>query len=579
MRPFTLFLLLSVLLPSSMLAQLTWTKHSYTVPSQAVRRADFNADGFPDLLLFDGTNLSILPNAGNGFFDTARIFSMKQSLGSPALLDFNRDGNIDVAGCSDQGLVILQGSGNGTLSLAKTIPGPCSAVASADFNNDGNPDIAVVVSAGFHSTTNNQVIIYFGDDSGGISNQVVNDNVNFTDADNNPCFLDGNAVAADFNGDKVADLALTADCPNGTASASALIVGRGDSAGHFAFHKDQELNFDAQMHLRLGDGNQDGRSDLIATAGGSGPHASSWGSLLLFTSRGDGTFAPYNLVIYASAYAGEGAYLEAATLVDLDGDGIKDGIAVISSVDFNGNQTFSLQFFKGQPDGSFKQTQSSSLASGAFDMLWGDFDKDGRADLVLARPFSTDVWLNQTASAPICSAQSSKRSVNLCTYQSPSGNVHFVGTPLDDHVINAMQIYVDNTLKFQTPDDLLDANLQLSAGPHRITAKAWDDEGPFSTTTTLLVCTNSTNRTVKICSPTQGAVINGPVHIVASADTSLPFSQLQVYLDSKIIFRSSSESVDFAPDMPAGTHNITVKGWDSSGAFSSTVGFFAGGTP
>jgi len=55
MRPFTLFLLLSVLLPSSMLAQLTWTKHSYTVPSQAVRRADFNADGFPDLLLFDGT--------------------------------------------------------------------------------------------------------------------------------------------------------------------------------------------------------------------------------------------------------------------------------------------------------------------------------------------------------------------------------------------------------------------------------------------------------------------------------------------------------------------------------------------
>jgi hypothetical protein len=66
----------------------------------------------------------------------------------------------------------------------------------------------------------NEVIVLLGDGHGDIASTVDNLDVTFTSSEGNTCSIDGRAVAADFNGDKVPDLFITADCPNDVVSFS-----------------------------------------------------------------------------------------------------------------------------------------------------------------------------------------------------------------------------------------------------------------------------------------------------------------------------------------------------------------------
>lgn len=566
---FAFLLLCSLVLPASMNAQLTWSKRTYNVTGFKVERADFTGDGFPDLLVYGGNDITVIPNAGNGTFDVTHAHSFSnQFFGTAALADFNRDGKMDVAGCTNSGVGILQGNGDGSLSFLRTIETGCSWVAAADFNGDGNPDLAVGSGASTGST-GNQVSIYLGDGHGGFSVPVVNNNVDFNSSEGNACSLNGRAIAADFTGDKVPDLFITADCPNFVVSFSAIIVGKGDGTGHFTFHRDIETSYDSDMNLRLTEGNNDGKNDVVAVGQGSAPHGAGSSALGLFLSHGDGTFESKQV---AGILSGEpGGILKAGAFVDFDGDGIKDGIAMVDSFDDLGNETLTMQFYKGQPDGTYKLTQTSPLASWVLDMVWGDYDKKGRADLALIRPNSTDVWLNTTTSAPPCGA-GQLRSIPVCIFSGSPGIFRFFASPLDTFSINAIQIYVDGTVKFVTPDDFLSARLQIPDGTHRITIKAWDDQGPYSNTFNLTSCTNSTNRTVRICAPQNASSVGSSVRIVASAATNLKFSAIQIYLDGVLKFDNAEQFVDFTlSGVAPGVHHITVKGWDSSGAFSSAV--------
>src|SRR5256885_2442527 len=122
MRFLVACLSLCALLSSMAHAQLTWSKSSYPFSSSSGQRAEFTRDGFPDLIFFDGTgtNLTVLPNSGNGSFDSSSAFTTSQR-GSIALLDFDRDGKTDVAACDGQNLVVLLGNGDGTLTASQTV--------------------------------------------------------------------------------------------------------------------------------------------------------------------------------------------------------------------------------------------------------------------------------------------------------------------------------------------------------------------------------------------------------------------------------------------------------------------------
>lgn len=75
-------------------------------------------------------------------------------LSNVAFLDFNRDG----AG----NFVILRGHGDGTLTPSQSIDDGCAWVAGSDFNQDGNPDVAVGVPSQAADSTGNQIIVYVG---------------------------------------------------------------------------------------------------------------------------------------------------------------------------------------------------------------------------------------------------------------------------------------------------------------------------------------------------------------------------------------------------------------------------------
>ncbi len=576
---FAFLLLCSLALPLSINAQIGWSKKVYNnVSGLRELRADFNGDGFPDLLVYGGNDITVIPNTGNGTFDVthAHTFS-NQFFGTAALADFNRDGKMDVAGCTNSGVEVLQGNGDGSLSFLRTIETGCSWIAAADFNGDGNPDLAVG-SASPNGSTGNQVSVYSGDGHGGFSAPVVSNNVDFNSVEGNACTLNGQAIAADFTGDKIADLFITGDCPNGVNSESAVIFGKADGTGHFTFHKDVETNFDSSMRLQLGEGNGDGKNDVVAVGEGSAPHGAGSSQLFLFLSHGDGTFET-KTVAAGSQGDGDEIIIRAGAFADFNGDGIKDGLVMVDTFPLAGGENLTMQLYSGQPDGTYKLAGQSALGSEVEDMLWGDFDKDAVADVALLRPNSTDVWLNRGTQISCSPKPTSLRSLSLCTFSPATGTFQFVATPLDNRQVNSMQIYVDGVLTVQTPDDLLDAKLSLTPGQHRITAKAWDALGAFSATTTVpstAPCINTTNETVKICKPFNGTSFTSSggmatLEIQATAATNLQFSALQVYIDGKLFTSTSSKTIDVSPALFIGTHRITVKGWDTSEAFSTTV--------
>jgi type II secretory pathway component GspD/PulD (secretin) len=125
----------------------------------AMAEADFNADGIQDLAIVNRTtnNVTILlgnanaSNAGNGTFALApgSPFPVGQFPVAIASGDLNNDGKQDIAvlNQTDNTVSPLLGNGDGTFALAPNAPlatgqSP-TALTIADFNADGNQDIAV----------------------------------------------------------------------------------------------------------------------------------------------------------------------------------------------------------------------------------------------------------------------------------------------------------------------------------------------------------------------------------------------------------------------------------------------------
>jgi hypothetical protein len=95
-------------------------------------------------------SVSILLGNGNGSFGPPQNFGADDGSVSVAVADFNGDGNMDVAVADSLSLqvAVMLGNGDGTLQTPlplSTLAGPTS-VMTGDFNQDGKQDIAVAIS-------------------------------------------------------------------------------------------------------------------------------------------------------------------------------------------------------------------------------------------------------------------------------------------------------------------------------------------------------------------------------------------------------------------------------------------------
>jgi hypothetical protein len=186
-----------------------------TLSGTVVAVADVNNDGKPDLIASTDTSVAILLGNGDGTF-AAPVYYEDGGANPLLVADFNGDGNLDIAGTvstqSAEAVGILYGNGNGTFQPQVFPPSldNYTALATADFNNDGRPDLLVG-----SATVNMAVALNNGDGSFTVLAPILPDY---------DLVLNG---IADFNNDGIVDLLVSNEIV-GAAPISAVLLGNGD---------------------------------------------------------------------------------------------------------------------------------------------------------------------------------------------------------------------------------------------------------------------------------------------------------------------------------------------------------------
>ena len=156
---------------------------------------DFDGNGIADIVgtALDGTLLIML--GGKAGLAAGKVYPgaiFGSSEGSVAVVDLDGDGKLDIVG---PGVVTLLGLGDGTFAPPHTFPvaGASGAIAIADFNLDGHPDVAVLQS----STAKITILLGNGDGSLRLG------------ATANATMKSAALGAGDFDGDGKPDLVVT----------------------------------------------------------------------------------------------------------------------------------------------------------------------------------------------------------------------------------------------------------------------------------------------------------------------------------------------------------------------------------
>lgn len=314
--------------------------------------ADFNNDGIPDLAAPDSATgvVAVFLGKGDGTFQPA--VSVSTGSGSTPLAlaaaDFNADGNIDLAVAlgNQPAVAILLGNGDGTFQPPRVVSSAGStlyypvALAIADFNHDGRLDLA---------TANNSIgaSVLLGNGDGSFQPY------KSLGSDKGPTWI----ASADLNNDGDADLAVTT-----SSGMLDISLGKGDGTFHSYTGVSTGTGTNPQSVIAL-DLDGDGNLDLAAACYG----ANAVGVLL---GNGDGTFLPIDL------YAAGGGPIAVAS-GDLNLDGIPD--LVVTNL-----TSSSLSLFQGNGDGTFLPLPGYSTTSGSQPAasVVKDLDADGTPEIV-----------------------------------------------------------------------------------------------------------------------------------------------------------------------------------------------------
>jgi hypothetical protein len=216
----------------------------------ALAVGDFNGDGKPDLAVVNeaSATVSILLGNGDGTFKSAADFPTASGPLAITVGDFNRDSKLDIAVVASNGVSILLGNGDGTFQAHVDYPIISGAggysIATADFNADGNLDLAV-------GTQSQVVSILLGNGDGTFKAYV--------DYPAGGSF--GIVRVADFNGDGKPDLALGL----GFSAETSILLGNGDGTFQTpVYYRAGQITVSS---LTIGDFNGDGGPDLAVADG------------------------------------------------------------------------------------------------------------------------------------------------------------------------------------------------------------------------------------------------------------------------------------------------------------------------
>jgi len=339
--------------------------------AQGAGVGDFNGDGRPDLAVpnSDSGTVAVLLSNGDGTFSLvlggnvpAGQSEVNRCYGI-SVADFNGDGNPDVAvpNLSMRAVSVQLGLGDGTFDTVVnySVDFDPMDIAVGDFNSDGKSDLAVVGSDGM-----GVVEILPGNGDG-----TFNPSINF--------FRPGNearsGAVGDYNSDGKLDLAVA----NGSGVFVVLDVDNSVSQRLEVYPVGNAFG------IAAGDFNKDGKTDLAAAD----PFNNQVGILI---GIGDGSF---DAAVYYSAGTNP---IHIAT-GDFNGDG-KSDLAVANQ---NSNNVSAL---RGMGNGTFDAAVNYNVGAAGnaiFNVATGDFNKDGKLDMAVVNGIpnflcSIDILLNTT---------------------------------------------------------------------------------------------------------------------------------------------------------------------------------------
>ncbi len=287
---------------------------------RSVATGDFNGDGKLDMVVTNASaaTVSVFLGNGDGTFGSENTFavlsagvqSSNGAFSGVATGDFNNDGKVDIAvsdGGSGKISILLNTSSGSTLSFAShvdyTVAASPTRIVLADFNHDGNLDLAVAC--------NTTISLLLGSGSG-----------TFTAGTSLSTAGSSDMLVADLNNDGAADLMTSNYGGNGFD----MFLGNGDGTFQGVLRGTPKGANTPPFGIAVADLNGDGIPDLVYTTYGNGHYN------MVYYVSGDGTgnFTTSNSnisVTYVGGAPGIGGSKQSIAVGDVNGDGWPDVVA------------------------------------------------------------------------------------------------------------------------------------------------------------------------------------------------------------------------------------------------------------
>jgi len=535
----------------------------FAAATWSIAVGDFNGDGRPDFVSSSSDNtIVVFLGNGDGSFQAPVHYAVNDPLGV-AVADLNGDGKLDVVVTDYNslgttfggGVSVLLGNGDGTFQAAvayNTGKNP-TAVAIADLNSDGKPDLVVTdVKSG-----NVSILLNKGNGTFNIVGQSA--------AGASPY---GVAIA-DVNRDGRNDVVVTnycdvtafgqsaAGCGTGSFSPNTISVLLGNGDGSFEAPVSSAAG-NGPFQVAVADLNSDGWPDVVVS-----DNLGTTLSVLL--NKGDGTFlAPVPYVV--------GHIPLWVVIADYNGDGKPDLAAT--------TRDNALVELLGNGDGTFQPAVNYFSGTEFLGMQNGDFDGNSLPDIVAGTgQFTVGTFLN--------AGGQSRAQTNIVI--SPSANPALALTDISVTAsvtsagslpTGSVTLYLDGIPLIGSDIGILDANGHtnfdlgtFSSGTHVILAIYSGDTSTAGSKSTLLTETviprpinlqisSNLNPSIVGETVTLGATLtdtNSPL-LIGEITGDVIFSDGTVVLGSSpvTVFRNSATATLDISNLTAGTHPITA---------------------